>query len=57
MRDQHNPKHPSVYIGSVGSGFMFRFWDATSYKVPNDPWVKLDVMIKINSLSVSIALM
>ena len=57
MCDQHNPKHPSVYIGSVGSGFMFRFWDATSYKVPNDPWVKLDVMIKINSLSVSIALM
>ena len=36
---------------------MFRFWDATSYKVPSDPWVKLDVMIKINPLSASIALM
>ena len=50
-------QNTSVYISSVGSCFMFRFWDATSYKVPSDPWVKLDVMIKINPLSASIALM
>ena len=50
-------QNTSVYISSVGSCFMFRFWDATSYKVPSDPSVKLDVMIKINPLSASIALM